>query len=133
MTGSRRRVTSIIMAVCLASQIATAPGFAMMPDNPEFPPATQILASTAPFTPVIIKGVVIHPEDPLKFDFLMDTGTSRPKGDTLRQEADRTIKYFLAALTVPEKDLWVNLSPVEKDRIIPEASGQTIMGRDLLE
>ena len=42
------------------------------------------------------------------------------------------IKYFLAALTIPEKDLWVNLSPYEKDRIIPHSFGLTEMGRDLL-
>jgi len=35
-------------------------------------------------------------------------------------------------LTIPEKDLWVNLSPYEKDRIIPQALGQTALGRDLL-
>src|SRR5882672_274307 len=33
---------------------------------------------------------------------------------------------------MPEKDLWVNLSPYEKDRTIPEALSQTDMGRDLL-
>ncbi len=35
-------------------------------------------------------------------------------------------------MTIPEKDLWVNLSPYEKDRIVPEALGQTALGRDLL-
>src|SRR5262249_36750514 len=47
-------------------------------------------------------------------------------------ESTKLIKYFLAALTIPEKDLWVNLSPYEKDRIVPENFGQTEMGRDLL-
>ena len=28
--------------------------------------------------------------------------------------------------------MWVNLSPYEKDRIVPDAFGQTEMGRDLL-
>ena len=42
------------------------------------------------------------------------------------------IKYFLASLTVPEKDLWVNLSPYEKDRMIAPNLGQTTMGRDML-
>ncbi|MBF0593602.1 MAG: hypothetical protein HQL22_01395, partial [Candidatus Omnitrophica bacterium] len=41
--------------------------------------------------------------------------------------------YFLAALTTPEKDFWVNLSPYENDRIVPEAFGRTQMGQDLLE
>ena len=35
-------------------------------------------------------------------------------------------------MTIPEKDLWVNLSPYEKDRIIPQSFGLTEMGRDLL-
>ncbi len=55
----------------------------------------------------------------------------RPTSD-LKVESTRLIKYFLAAVTVPENDLWVNLSPYEKDRIIPDAFGQTGMGRDLL-
>ncbi len=52
--------------------------------------------------------------------------------DALKQEINKLIKYFLAALTVPEKDFWVNLSPYEKNRIVPDAFGQTEMGRDLL-
>ena len=36
------------------------------------------------------------------------------------------------SLTIPEKDLWVNLSPYEKDRVIPKSFGLTEMGRDLL-
>ncbi|MDO8675766.1 MAG: hypothetical protein Q7K71_06610 [Candidatus Omnitrophota bacterium] len=44
----------------------------------------------------------------------------------------KLIKYFLASLTIPEQDLWVNLSPYEKDRIVPQSFGQTEMGRDLL-
>jgi hypothetical protein len=35
-------------------------------------------------------------------------------------------------LTTPENEMWVNLSPYEKDRIVPERFGQTEMGRDLL-
>ncbi|MFH0753480.1 MAG: hypothetical protein V2A70_02805 [Candidatus Omnitrophota bacterium] len=42
------------------------------------------------------------------------------------------IKYFLAALTIPENDLWVNLSPYEKDRMINDDLGKTEMGRDML-
>src|SRR5208283_4730414 len=49
-----------------------------------------------------------------------------------RTEANKLIKYFLASLTIPEKDLWVNLSPYEKDRIVPQSFGRTEMGRDLL-
>jgi len=96
------------------------------------PKPDVLLAQSAAFTPVILKGMVIHPEDPLMFDFLMDTGTEKPSGEALRREAEKSIKYFLASLTVPENDLWVNLSPYEKDRVIPDAFGKTVMGRDLL-
>jgi ABC-type sulfate/molybdate transport systems ATPase subunit len=49
-------------------------------------------------------------------------------------ESSKLIKYFLASLTIPEKDLWVNLShPYEKDRMIARKNlGQTEMGRDML-
>ena len=69
------------------------------------------------------------------FTIIQGAGSPRPRtdqGEAVRAESLRLIKYFLAALTVPEKDLWVNLSPYEKDRIVPEAFGQTEMGRDLL-
>ena len=49
-----------------------------------------------------------------------------------KQEVTKLIKYFLASLTIPESDLWVNLSPYEKNRIIPQSFGLTEMGRDLL-
>ncbi len=84
------------------------------------------------YTPALIKGITIHPENPLHFDFIVDTGNSQIAGEELKEESIRLIKYFLASLTVPEKDLWVNLSPYEKDRIIPESFGLTEMGRDLL-
>ena len=35
-------------------------------------------------------------------------------------------------MTVPEKDLWVNLSPYEKNRMIASNLAQTEMGRDML-
>ena len=52
--------------------------------------------------------------------------------NNFKQESTKLIKYFLASLTIPEKDLWVNLSPYEKNRIVPDAFGKTEMGRDLL-
>ena len=50
----------------------------------------------------------------------------------IKQQANQLVKYFLAGLTIPEGDLWVNLSPYEKDRMVPAALGQTDLGRDLL-
>ncbi len=76
--------------------------------------------------------MVIHPENALKFDFLVDKGDVRLKENQKREEYNQLIKYFLASLTVPDQDQWVNLSPYEKNRIIADDFGKTEMGRDLL-
>ena len=103
-------------------------------------PAPGVMVHLSPsFNPPILKGLKVHPDHPFRFEFIMDVGDdlkSFPKGRVmnppLREESTRLIKYFLASLTIPDKDLWVNLSPYEKDRIIPQRFGLTEMGRDLL-
>ena len=102
-------------------------------------PAPGVRVSLSPaFNPPILKGLKVHPDNPFRFDFILDVGDGSPvpnKGGVtppLQEESMKLIKYFLASLTVPEKDLWVNLSPYEKDRIIPQSFGLTEMGRDLL-
>ena len=96
------------------------------------PTPGTMLQPTPGFIPTIMRGVTIHPDNLLQFDFIVDTGNTDLKGEQLQTEGTKLIKYFLAALTIPEKDLWVNLSPYEKNRIIPESFGLTEMGRDLL-
>jgi glycosyltransferase involved in cell wall biosynthesis len=83
------------------------------------------------YSPIQLKGIKVNPHNPLKFEFVLDKGDEKPDVN-LRNESIRLIKYFLAALTVPDKDLWVNLSPYEKDRITADSFGITEMGRDLL-
>ncbi len=115
-------------------------------------PAPGVMVHLSPeFNPPILRGIKVHPDNPFRFDFILDKGDSPSvipaKGrharhsqlfagihnqEQLKSEATKLIKYFLASLTIPEKDLWVNLSPYEKDRIIPNSFGLTEMGRDLL-
>jgi len=96
-------------------------------------PAPGVMVPLSPtFNPPILKGIKVNPENPFKFDFILDQGDGQLSNDALKDESRKLIKYFLASLTIPEKDLWVNLSPYEKDRIVPESFGQTKMGRDLL-
>ncbi len=94
-------------------------------------PGVRVALSSG-FTPPLIKGITIHPENPLQFDFLMAQGDEAITDQNKTLEYERLIKYFLAALTIPEKDLWVNLSPYEDNRVISDAFGKTEMGRDLL-
>ena len=94
-------------------------------------PGAMVNLSPA-YQPAILKGVTVHKENPFLFDFIVDVGENHLEGEALKKEGEKLIKYFLASLAIPEKDLWVNLSPYEKDRIIPEALSRTEMGRDLL-
>lgn len=84
------------------------------------------------FEPALIRGIVVHSENPLKFDFVLDRGDRPLQDSELETEGRRMVKYFFAALTVPKDELWVNLSPYEKDRIIARKLGMTVMGRDML-
>jgi len=98
----------------------------------QLPPAGQMVTFSQPYVPVMIKGLKIHPNNPLLFDFIVDSGHSNLKDQALVDETTKLVKYFLASLAVPEDDLWVNLSPYENDRIISESFGITDMGKDLL-
>src|SRR5476649_2616701 len=96
-------------------------------------PAPGVMVRLSPpLDPPILKGIKVHPDNPFRFEFILDKGASELKNDQLKDESSKLIKYFLASLTIPEKDLWVNLSPYEKDRIVPTRFGLTEMGRDLL-
>ena len=117
------------------------------------PAPGQMVPLSESYNPIVLKGIKLDPNNPFRFHFYVDTGEDVSKGpmgttpkapgviasaakqsqkEQLKQESTKLIKYFLASLTIPEKDLWVNLSPYEKDRIVPQEFGQTQMGRDLL-
>ena len=114
-------------------------------------PGVRVALSPA-FNPAVLKGIKVHADNPFRFDFVLDQGDStsceafkqtkcsfeanqdgtianisRPDDsshrDFLKQESTKLIKYFLASLTTPENDLGVNLSPYEKNRIVPESFG----------
>lgn len=84
------------------------------------------------FEPACIKAVEINPDNPLEFNFIISKGDEVLDDDEKQAKYNKLIKYFLASLTIPEDQMWVNLSPYENDRIIPEKFSYTEMGRDLL-
>ena len=118
----------LIVAFVLQSTILHAAGTTVL-NLPA--PGTMVFISPK-FTPTIVKGISIYPNDPFKFDFIIDAGDSKLSGEAFKKESTKLVKYFMAALTVPEKEMWVNLSPYEKDRIVPESLGVTELGRDML-
>ncbi len=121
----RKLVSSLILTAFVTSLIVSPAGAQVLP--------LAAPSSVAGFQPLILVGLKIHPENPFLFDFIVDQGQNKLSSDELKSETEKLVKYFLAALTIPDKDSWVNLSPYEKDRIIPDALGQTIMGKTMLE
>lgn len=99
---------------------------------PSMPVAGTRVSLSPPYNPATLKGMVIHPENALRFDFLVDSGDDSLAGQEQKDEYQKLVKYFMAALTVPDQDQWVNLSPYEKTRIVNDNFGKTEMGRDLL-
>lgn len=108
-----------------------SPSFAQEVDL-KLPKPSQIKPISKPFAPAIIRAVTVNPKDPFLFDFIIDKGDSNLDAEAFEDETQKLVKYFLAALTIPENDLWVNLSPYEQDSMVPRVLGVTELGKDLL-
>jgi CheY-like chemotaxis protein len=77
----------------------------------------------------MLKGIEADPAAPMKFDFYI----SSEKTPDTKASARKLIRYFLTALAIPPDDMWVNLSPKERERVMPEALSRTGLGKVLLE
>jgi len=132
----------LIAGVTLAGFLLTSAAPAHALDLPA--PGTMV-APGGPFNPPLLKGIRVYPDDAMRFDFILDKGDDLPPGartgqgefssgpqegesSVSRPDTERLIGYFLASLTTPSSDMWVNLSPYEGNRIIPEKFGLTTMG-----
>ena len=75
-------------------------------------PGTRVALSPA-FSPPVLKGIKVHPDNPFRFDFILDKGDGSAdvipakagiqQQEQLKIEAQRLIKYFFASLTVPDR------------------------------
>ncbi|MDE2010474.1 MAG: hypothetical protein KGJ09_10440, partial [Candidatus Omnitrophica bacterium] len=120
----RRLVASIVCFTFIFSNLpyAQAQSFSVN----QLPVPGTMIEPSAPFAPLELKGLVVDPNKPLQFQFIVDTGKGLQDTASIKEESNRLVKYFLAGLTIPEGELWVNLSPYEKDRITTRSLGQTI-------
>jgi hypothetical protein len=69
-------------------------------------PGTRIDLSPN-FIPAQLKGITIHPENPLMFDFIIYKGDKVLSNEQKQEEYKRLVKYFLASLAIPDEDQWV--------------------------
>jgi len=127
------KTISIAILTAFISSSINGPSYAQAVDPMPRMPTPGVMVQLSPeFTPALLKGIVIHPENALKFDFIVYKGDKILTNAQKRIEYAKLTKYFLASLAIPDEDQWVNLSPYEKDRIIKDDFGKTEMGRDLL-
>lgn len=96
------------------------------------PKPGQRVSLSSPFEPAVLTGMTIHPDDPLRFDFLINAHDQKLSNNEKNNEYMKLVRYFMASLTVADENQWVNLSPYEQNRIVEPDFGQTAMGRDLL-
>ena len=96
------------------------------------PAIGTMITPSISYSPPTMAGITVYPDNPLQIDFIITTGDDNLQGEDFTKESKKLINYFLATLTVPDDEMWVNLSPYEKDRIIADGLGETEMGRDML-
>ncbi len=124
-----KAIAAILTGIFLFSSFGL-PGYAQAVSY--LPAPREMVQPSVNFSPVALRGLKLYPQDPFKLEFILDEGDAKLSDAQVREESQRLIKYFLTALTIPAQDIWVNLSPYEGERIIPEAVGLTDIGRDLL-
>jgi hypothetical protein len=126
-----RRVSVIITFTFLVATVISS-SYAQSLSTLNIPIPGSMVTSSVEFVPVLLKGMTIYPEEPLRLDFIVDSGNTDFTPDEVQKESERLLKYFMVAMTTPKNDLWVNLSPYESKRIIPDELGKTELGRDML-
>jgi nicotinic acid mononucleotide adenylyltransferase len=127
-----RSLISFFLVSIITTSFSITPTTSYAQSMLTLPAPGQMVGMSRSFVPVMLRAVTVHPDQPLVFDFIMDSGNTSASQEEIKKETEKMAKYFLASLTIPEKDLWVNLSPYENNRVITDSFGQTEMGRDLL-
>lgn len=77
----------------------------------------------------VMRGIEFHVRNPWIVNFYFDLKNKKAENEG---EVERMIKYFLGFLAISQDKLWVNLSPYEKNRVLPDELSHLDIGRDLL-
>lgn len=121
-----KKVTSFVLcsAIVINPIVLNSNAWAM-----DLPQADVLLKPSPNFSMPVLKGLRIVNNDLANIEFFVD---SKDTGNLDPNEAAKLIQYFIAGLTIPEQDLWVNLSPYEEDRVIEDSLSRTDLGQGLL-
>ncbi len=122
------KAIAIAVLIAFVSLIPVESGYAQT----LLPKPGAMVPLTGAFTPTLMRGLRVDLKDPFNLYFVMSNGEKPFARGEQKEEYKKLIKYFMASLITPNRDMWVNLSPKEADRIIPDNFSLTEMGRDLL-
>lgn len=120
----------LVVAAFIAAVPGQGAGYAQVAALMPLP--GEMISRSEGFQPAHMVGLRMDFKDPFNFFFVMHKGQEPMSPDIKKEEYNRLIKYFLASLTTPNTDMWVNLSPYESERIMPDNFAGTGMGKDLL-
>ncbi len=131
---SKRSILSaaILISFLFTTIIPANRVFALESTLLTLPKPGTMVAVSQPLVPVMLKGLQINPKNPLIVDFLVSKGDEVLGQAQYYKEIETLARYFLASMAIPEDQLWVNLSPFEKDKIITDPLSQTEMGQNML-
>ncbi len=130
--SSRAIIIFVLIAFIVATFAVHFPKKTYASALPYMPAPTKLIDISAHINFPLLRGLQVNPKEPFKFDFIIEEGDKPIKEEEFKKESSKIIKYFLSSLTIPEEDLWVNLSPYEQDEVAPLELGKTEMGKDLL-
>jgi len=86
-----------------------------------------------PLVPAQFRACRLDPSNPLQLDLILDPGDVRLHSGAIIDIANTLSDYLLTAIAIPIDQLWVNLSPFERNRTMSPQLRGTQMGLDLLE
>ncbi|MBF0594681.1 MAG: hypothetical protein HQL22_06910 [Candidatus Omnitrophica bacterium] len=131
---TKKIISSIMLVMFIMTSVmpAHAQGLFLGVGAGVLPEPGSMVQPSQASAPILLKGLRVDFHDPFRMDFYVDGGDDLWTSDQLKSGSQQQIKYFLAGLAIPDKDLWVNLSPYEKDRITSDHLGVTELGRDML-
>ena len=124
-----KRIFSLatLLSFCL-SCFSGYPATAVQGEN-----ASRLITVSEPCAPVCLSGIKFYPGQPFKLSFIIDNGDNILSEREIKSQSEKLIRYFLAALTIPGDELWVNLGPGEKNRVAPDILSQTELGAGMLD
>src|SRR5579863_2734565 len=102
---------SLFLRICvltafLANMLGT--GSSMAGDGFVLPqPGVRIPLSPV-YHPSLLVGLQVDPKDPFRLNFIFDTGQEHLSDQLKRKQYRQIVGYFLASLTIPNHDMWVN-------------------------